>query len=494
MSQQIKNSHNHKDKNDLDAAIIKATKWSFFEKFGHQLLQFVLSVILARILSPKEFGLIAMMSIFTALGNSFINGGFQKALIQKKDIEDIDKCSVFYFNIVVALIVSSIIWIFAPRISLFYQQPELTLITRFFSLIFLFSAFGLVQDSLFAKSLDFKSMFKINISALSISGLFSIILAINGFGVWSLVFLNISSLFFRTIFLWFYSSWRPSASFSLESLKIMFSFGSYLFIISISNAFFVNIYQVVIGKFFSASSLGIYSRAKTLSMYPLDLISGIINQVSFPFFSKIQTEKKAYLKQQMKETIILTSTITFPVMIGLSIISKPLVIILLTEKWLSSVILLQLLCVAGVFHPILGLNLNVLNAQGHSKQYFKIDLINKILIISFLFFTFKYGIIVMVIGQIVNSVFTYYLYTYFIKKYIGYSFIEQIKDIFPSFLLASIMGLVTFSIKFLIGENYLMLLIFQIPTGIFVYSWLCYFFKVEAFFKLLKLFKPVGNI
>jgi len=471
---------------NLNKDTLKAVKWSFVERFGQQGIQFVVSVFLARLLLPEEFGLIAMLSIFIAFGNSFIDSGFQKALIQKKELTHVDECSVFYFNIFIAFIVAGLMFLSAPLISRFYDQPQLTSITRALSIVFLFSSFGLVQDSLLIKKLNFKSVFKINVSSYILSGISSIAIALNGFGVWSLVVLHIGSTLFRTVFLWFFSSWRPALLFSFDSLKSMFSYGSRLFIVSLTNSVFGNIYQVIIGKLFSAASLGFYSRAKTLSMYPVTVITSVINQVSFPVFSKIQDDKTR-LKNYMRKTLTTLTVVTFPLMIGVAVVAKPLIIILLTEKWLPSVPFFQMLCVVGMLYPIHVVNLNALNAQGRSDLYLKIDVINKVLIILVVFITYRFGITAMIMGQIINSFIAYYFYSYYSGKHLNYSMGMQIKDMLPSLSVAVIMGALVYSLKYFIVDNDLILLIVQVLSGVIIYVGLCYSFKIEAFFKGLEI-------
>jgi len=473
---------------NLNKDTIKAVKWSFLERFGQQGIQFVVSVFLARLLLPEDFGLIAMLAIFIAFGNSFIDSGFQKALIQKKELTHVDECSVFYFNIFIAFIVAGLMFLSAPLISLFYDQPQLVAITRALSMVFLFSSFGLVQDSLLEKKLDFKTVSKINLSSYILSGVSSVALALNGFGVWSLVVLNVGSTFLRTVFLWIFSSWRPAFIFSFVSLRSMFSFGSRLFIVSLTNSIFTNIYQVIIGKFFSASSLGFYSRAKTLSMYPVTVITSVINQVSFPIYSKLQDDSDR-LKHYMRKSLTLLTVVTFPLMIGVAVIAKPLILILLTGKWLPSVPFFQLLCVIGMFYPINVVNLNALNARGRSDLYLKIDIINKVLIILTVIVTYRFGITAMIVGQIINAFITYYLYTYYSGKHLNYTITMQIKDMLPSLSASILMGAIVYSFKYVILGNDYLLLIAQVLSGALIYIGLCYFFKIEAFFKLLETIK-----
>lgn len=470
----------------LKAKTLNALFWSFIERFSHQILQFFFSIFLARLLLPEEFGLIAMTSIFVVIGNSFINAGFGHALIQNKNADKIDESSIFYFNIIIAFFVSLILYNSSEFISIFYNKPILNDIIKVLPLALIFNALGLVQRTLLSKTLDFKTQMKASLLTSLISGSLAVYLALNGYGVWSLVTLLICSDFFNTFFLWIFCSWRPIFVFSLDSLKSMFGFGSKLFIVSITNSIFTNIYLVVIGKIFSPSSLGFYHRAETFYKYPVVLINSVVSQVSFPFFSKIQ-EDKASLRFFLKAAIINVTFITFPLMIGLIVVANPLIEIVLTEKWLPSVPYLQLFCLIGAVYPIQAINLNALNALGRSDLFLKVDFINKAIIIVTIFISYRFGIITMIIGQIINSIIAFYLFSFYNGKLLNYSFFLQIKDIFPTLLISLTMGVLVFLLKFLNIENQLLLLIIQICSGVTIYILLCYFAKLESFMFILNM-------
>ena len=466
----------------------KALFWSFLERFGTQALQFVFSLIMARLLLPEEYGLIAMLTIFVAMGNTFVNSGFGQALIQKQDANHIDECSMFYFNILVALSATIILFLSAPLIAGFYNQPRLTQMTRVLSLIFVFNALGLVQRTLLNKKLNFKIQLKVSLLTSIIAGILSIGLALKGFGVWSLIALYLGTDFFNTLFLWVFSSWRPSLIFSMISLKSMFSFGSKLFVVSLTNSVFTDVYQLIIGKFYSPSTLGFYSRADSLYKYPITLLSGVVSQVSFPVFSKIKDDKQR-LKTAVQKSLKTITLITFPVMVGLIVVANPLVTVLLTAKWLPIVPYLQLLCIIGLVYPISVINLNALNAQGRSDLFLKIDVSSKILILIVVFITYRFGITAMIIGQIVNSLFSYYLYTYYTGKFLNLPLISQIRLMLPSFLISIVMGVLIYCVNYALIDNQLYLLMIQITVGVFAYAFLCIIFKISAFMELISLIK-----
>jgi len=463
---------------------LNALFWSFIERFSHQVLQFFFSIFLARILLPEEFGLVAMTSVFVVIGNSFINAGFGHALIQKKNADKIDESSIFYFNIVIAFFVSVILYNSSKFISTFYNEPILNDIIKVLPLALIFNALGLVQRTLLSKTLDFKTQMKARLLTSLISGGVAIYLALNGYGVWSLVALLICSEFFDTLFLWIFCSWRPIFLFSFNSLKSMFGFGSKLFIVSITNSIFTNIYIIVIGKIFSPSSLGFYHRAETFYKYPVVLLNSVVSQVSFPIFSQIQ-ENKTSLRSFLKTGITYVTFITFPLMIGLIVVAKPLIEVVLTEKWLPSVPYLKLFCLIGAVYPIQAINLNALNALGRSDLFLKVDFINKAIIIFTIFISYRFGIISIIIGQIINSFIAFYLYSFYNGKLLNYPFLSQIKDVFPTLLISVAMGVLTFLLKFLNIENQLLLLVIQISSGVTIYILICYFTKLESFMNIL---------
>jgi len=472
----------------LKSKTLHALFWSFLERFGQQGIQFVISIILARLLLPEEFGLIAMLMIFMAIAQSFINSGFGQALIQKQDATHIDECSIFYFNILVGFLAAGLLCLAAPWIARFYNQPLLVTLTYALSLNLIFNAFGLVQTALLTKQIDFKTQLKVSVLATVISGTIGVIMALNGLGVWSLVAQSLSSNLFRTILLWFFNTWRPSPVFSLDSLRGMFTFGSRLLASGLLDTVFRNIYIVVIGKLFSPAALGFYTRAKGLQELPVFNISAIISRVTFPVFSSMQDDK-ARLKRGVRKALTMLVMINFPMMVGLAIVAKPLVLVLLTEKWIPCVPYLQLLCVVGMLYPLHVINLNVLTAQGRSDLFLRLEILKKILIVIAIAVTYRWGIIAMIYGQIVTSCLAYFLNAYFTGKMLDYPITEQIRDLIPSLMLASIMGGGVYAFHYAPIVNQPVLLLVQIMTGVVLYSVLCYIFRISSFMEVIEMIK-----
>ncbi len=453
--------------------------WSFFELTGQQGIQFVVMIILARLLLPEQFGLIAMLAIFMAIGQMFIESGFGQALIQKKDTTHIDECSVFYLNILVGFLAASLLCIIAPWIAGFYNQPLLTPLTRALSLNLVISSFGLVQITLLTRRVDFKTQMKVSMIATILSGTIGVTMALKGFGVWSLVAQSLSSNLVRTILLWFFNTWRPSLVFSPGALREMFGFSSRLLAIGFLDTIFQNIYLIVIGKFFSASDLGFYAYAKRLQHLPLQNMSSIIGRVTFPIFSSIQDDK-ARLKRGMRKQLATISLINFPMMIGLAVVAKPLVMGLLGEKWAPSIPYLQLLCVVGLLYPLHAINLNMLKAQGRSDLFLRLAVISHTLQIVALVITLPWGIEGILWGCIVLSFTGYGINTWYTARMIHYSLREQIQDILPYLLVAGAMGSIVCALQYL-TIPWIELLLLQVAVGLAVYLLLCILFRPSAF-------------
>ena len=467
---------------------LHALFWSFFERIGQQGIQFIIGIILARLLLPEQFGLIAMLTIFMAIAQSFINSGFGQALIQKQDATHIDECSIFYFNILVGFLAAGLLCLFAPWIAGFYNQPLLVPLTYALSLNLIINAFGLVQITLLTKHIDFKTQLKVSVIATVISGTIGVTMALNGFGVWSLVAQSLSSNLFRTALLWLFSTWRPSLAFSFVALRGMFAFGSRLLASGLIETVFQNIYLVVIGKLFSPAGLGFYSRAKGLQQLPVSNISTIISRVTFPVFSSVQDDKPR-LKRGVRKALTMLVMINFPMMIGLAIVAEPLVLLLLTEKWAPCIPYLQLLCVVGMLYPVHSINLNVLIAQGRSDLLFRIEILKKILIVIAISITYRWGIIAMIYGQIATSCLAYFLNAYYTGQMLDYPITEQIQDLMPSLTLASIMGGGIYALKYAPIVNQSVLLLVQIMTGIVLYAVLCYIFRISSFMDVIEMVK-----
>jgi O-antigen/teichoic acid export membrane protein len=319
----------------LKRQAVKGVAWSAVERFSVQGVQFVLSIILARLVAPAEYGLIAMLGIFLAIAQSFIDSGFSNALIQKKDRTETDYSTVFYFNIVVAGIVYGILFICSPYIAGFYKEPQLETITKWVGLTIVLSAFSMVQRAKLSIKLDFKTQTKASLLSVIVSGCIGITLAYQGFGVWALVIQALSSNLLNTLLLWIFAEWRPSLIFSWVSFKTLFSFGSKLLLGGLMHTIYMNLYTLVIGRQFNAVNVGYFNRSQSLAVFPSTNITDIINRVMYPSLCSIQDEEER-LKNVFLRYLRIVSFIVFPLMVGLSVLSKPLIQVELTDKWLPA--------------------------------------------------------------------------------------------------------------------------------------------------------------
>jgi O-antigen/teichoic acid export membrane protein len=348
------------------------------------------------------------------------------------------------------------------------------------SVVLVINSFGLVQNVLLRKALDFKTETKVSLVASLFSGIIGVTMAYCGFGVWSLIGQQLSAALFRTSLLWFFTSWRPIWVFSLKSLKSMFGFGSKVLCSSLLDTIFDNLYYLIIGKLFSPASLGFYARADNLQKLPSMTLSRVILRVTLPVFSMIQGDQER-VKRGMKKALMTLALVNFPLMIGLAIVARPIVLVLLTEKWAHSIPYLQLLCVVGLMCPLQGANLNILTALGRSDLYLRVQTAIKLLIAINIAITWRWGIMAMITGQLIISFFSYFLNAYYNKKLLNYSFLEQVKDIFPYFMNALLMGAGVYSINYMPIQNQIILLVIQILTGGTIYILLCQIFRLSVF-------------
>ncbi|MCX6842138.1 MAG: lipopolysaccharide biosynthesis protein [candidate division WOR-3 bacterium] len=468
---------------------LRGVSWSLLGRGGTSGIQLVISIILARLLLPAQFGLIAMISIFMAVAQSFVDSGFGSALIQKQDATRVDESSIFYFNIVVGFVAAGLLCLAAPWIAAFYKMPLLAPMTRALSLTLVINAFGLIQTSLMTKRVDFKKQMKVSTVAVAASGAIGILLAYLGFGVWSLVIQSLCSSLFQTSTLWLVYSWRPIWAFSLASLRGMFSYGSKLLLSGLLDTIYNNVYQLVIGKVYSPADLGFYSRAMAAQQVSAGNITGSVGQVTFPVFASIQDDK-ARLKRGVKEALKTVGLVTFPLMMGIAVCAKPLVRVLLTDKWLPAVPYLQLLAVVGMLSPLHAVNIQVLAAQGRSDLFFRVGLIKKCFFAAALAITYRWGIIAMICGQIVSSVAAYYLNSYYTGKLLKYPFAEQVLDLLPTLGLATGMGAAMHALALTPIRNQLILLALQIIAGTALYVLLCRLLRISSFMSTVEKIGP----
>ena len=463
----------------LRSETLRGVFYSLCERVGEQGAYFIISIVLARLLAPEQFGLIAMLAVFIQVAKSFLDSGFGAALIQKKNATPVDECSIFYFNILVGFFCAGLLCISAPWIAAFYGRPILIPLTRVLSLVLIINAFGLVQTTLLTKHIDFKTQFRVSVAATVLSGAVGIIMALRGFGVWSLAAQTVTRSFLRTLLLWLFHDWRPKLLFSFRALGEMFGFGSRLLASALLNRAFENIYLVVIGRLFSAADLGLYGVAKRIAHQTTLSITNVVTRVTFPVFSKIQDDDER-LRRGMRKALALLAFVNFPVMIGLALVSKPLIYLLLTEKWAAAVPWLQLLCVAGILYPLHSLHLNILKAKGRSDLFFRLEVVKKVLIITSIAITYRWGITAMIYGQICISVLCYYVNSYYTARLIDYRLKQQLLDLAPYLVVSIFMGCGVYLAQWIPCTSEMVLFVIQILLGASLYGVLTYVLRLPA--------------
>lgn len=423
----------------LKSKTINGILWSSVDSLFNQGLLFIFGIILARLLTPKEFGLIGMITVFISVSESFINSGFSQALIRKKDCTGTDLSTVFYYNMAVGIIFFAILYISAPLISNFFNEPQLADLVRVLGVVLIVDSLTVVQRAILTRRLDFKLQAKASITSTIFSGIVGITMAYSGFGVWSLIAKTISKVSINSLLLWLWNEWRPLLSFSVKSFKDLFGFGSKLLASGLIDTIYRNIYDLIIGKYYSAQELGFYTRANMFKNLPSNQLTNIISRVTYPALAQVQDDKLS-LKRGYKKIIKSTMYVSFIIMAGMAAVAEPMVLTLVGEKWRPCVIYLQLLCFIGAMYPLHAINLNMLNVQGRSGLFLKLEIIKKILAIPTILIGIFWGIKVMIFGMWFNTIVGYYLNSYYSGRHINYPIREQVADILPSLLLALTVG------------------------------------------------------
>ena len=467
----------------LKEKTISGIGWSFTDNFFNLGINFVIGVILARLLSPSEFGLIGMLAIFIAVSQSFVDSGFSQALIRKQDCSEKDYSTVFYYNLAVGIIIYLILFFSANAIANFFQEPKLVALVRVLSLSLIIKSVGIIQIAILTKRIDFKLKAKISIIASVLSGAVAIGMAYQGFGVWSLVFRTLLLNLFTIGLLWLWNSWRPKLVFSLDSFRELFGFGSKLMLAGLLNTIHENIYYLIIGRFFAPADLGFYKRAEEFKKLPSEKLNQIVSKVSYPVLSSVQDEQLK-LKSGYKKIIKSTMFISFTSMIGLSVVAKPMVVTLIGEQWLPTVPFLQLMCFAGMLYPLHALNLNMLKVKGRSDLLLKLEIIKRVLSIPIILIAIYVGIIEMLIGKIVISLIGYFLNSYWSGKMVNYPPKEQLMDIAPSFLIAITMGISVFALGNVLMLEPVLLLSAQVVVGVLIVLGISELIKFGTYFEI----------
>lgn len=452
---------------NLKSKTKKGLVWSMIERFATQGVQFIFGIILARLLSPDDYGIIAMPLVFLSIAQCFIDSGFSTALIRKPDLTEADLSTAFYFNIGVGVVCYAILFLTSPLIADFYNTPILADLLKVTALATLFNPLCAVPQAILTRKIDFKTQAVVSLSGAIISGVIGLVMAFNGFGVWALVFQQVGGYAIRTILLWVLGRWKPQKRWSWESFRYLWGFGSKMLGSGLLDTTYNNIYPIVIGKFFSANDLGNYTRAQQFSALPSSNITGVIQRVTFPVLSTIQDEDER-LQRNYRKILRLSAFVIFPLMLMLSAVADPLVRVLLTDKWEGCIILLQIMCFSLMWYPIHAINLNLLTVKGRSDLFFRLEIIKKTVGVLILCITIPHGVIWMVSGSVATSMTALIINTYYTGKLINVGYLKQMGDLLPVFSVAFVMWL-TIHASFFLTQNIYIQLSLGVIVGILVY-------------------------
>lgn len=467
---------------------VKGTIWSGIDNVAQFGVTFVVSIVLARLLSPDDYGLIGIIAIFTTVSNALINGGFTSALIRKKDATDDDYNTSFLVNLGMSLLLYVIIFLCSPLIADFFYRQELVTLTRVSSLSIIIAALALVQQTILTKQIDFKAQTKITIIASVTSGTVGIVMALMGCGVWSLVAQQLSLQSIKTILLWVANKWVPTLRFSSASFHELFGFGWKMMVSSVISAVWKELYQVVVGRFYSPATLGQYTRSKHFSTLFSSNLTNVIQRVTYPVLSNIQDDKERMVAAYRK-IIKVTMFVTAISMFFLGAISEPLLYCLIGPKWYDAATYLPLICVGGSLYPLHAINLNMLKVQGRSDLFLILEIIKQIIGLAPLFVGAFVGIMPMLYVNIATGIISYFLNSYYSGKLLGYSSWMQIKDVSSSYGVASLVALSVWFMKYLPISNWVILPL-QIFVGIIIFVCLCRIFNFEEYQETKKIVIP----
>lgn len=469
--------------------------WTFLQKLGSQGISFVIMIILARLLAPEDFGLIAMLSIFLQISQNVVTGGFNQALIQKLDVDEIDYSSVFYINVLVSSLIYILLFITAPFVAEFYNQPLLTSLLRVLSLTFVINAFSLVQETKIVNNLDFKKLAIIQIPSTVLGGIIALVMAYNNYGVWSIVGMQISSRLAYAVQLWFYTKWRPLFVFEFQRVKILFSFGGRMLFSTILTSVYSNIIVIIIGKFYPVSQVGLYHNAKTMALTPSTTIKSIADSVTFPTFSKLQNENEK-LKPAYKKVMQVLMFWILPVFTFSAIIAEPLFRLVLGVKWVPAVPYFRWLCVIAILSPLVNYNLNILKIKGEAKLFLKLQIYRRILTILGLVLVslFSFGVTGLLFIESLSYLVSFICFSHISGKFIDYKMKEQVLDKIPMLLILSVTGLVLYLFTtFIIIESDFLKVVAGFSISFGLYLSISKLFKFEEFKDSYSVIKSFGG-
>lgn len=474
--------------NSLSDRIVSGVFWSSLQKIGAKGITFLVTIFLARLLTPKDFGLIGMLTIFIQISQTIVQGGFKQALIQKKEVDEEDYSSVFYINLVVGLLFYLLLFALAPYIAAFYDQPILTSLTRILSIIFVVNAFSFIQESRLIKKMQFKTLMLIHIPSTIIGGVISVAMAFLGFGVWSIVVMQLARALVYAIQIWIYSKWRPLLFFNMAKAKLLFSFGSKLLLSQIVTTIYNNIYSILIGKFYPVQSVGYYQNSYNLVMTPSNELTNVVGEVTFPAFSEIQ-EDNGRLKFGYKKAMQQVFFWVCPLYVFAGVLANPIFSFLFTERWLPAVPYFQWLCIVGIFQPLIVYNANVIVVKGRTDILLKLQFIRRMVTIVTTIAIFPFGITAILIVQALSAIFSFCLFGYHTKKFIQYPILDQLKDLLPTAIVSLLIGFGLWMLdKYFLETLNIIKLLIGFSFGLALYIGISHIFQLNGYIDFRQIF------
>lgn len=477
---------------------ISGIKWSAIESYANQGIQFILGLIMARLLLPSDYGLIGMVAIFFAVAQTFVDSGFGEALIRKLDQSEADYSTVFYFNIFVSIVCYAVLYLFAPLIAIFFDEPILRDLVRVVGLTVIINSFKVVQVARFTIDVNFKAIAKATVISNLISGIVGIALAYHSVGVWALVYQNVLSCILNVMILWYTSKWHPLLIFSWESFKDLFNYGSKILGAGLLHTLYVNINTLCIGKYYTSENLGYYTRGCQFPQLLGQNFTGVVQRVTFPILAKIQNDDKSLIEIYRKYIRLMSLILIFAIML-LAALGKPLIVFLLGSKWMEAVIFLQIFSLAMITDHVTQLNLNLLKVKGRSDLLLKLEIIKKTISLVILFISIPFGVVAICFSKVIYSQIATYINTYYTGRLFGLTYWEQLKDYGPYFLYSVLACFPAHLMTYCRQLGNIIILLIGVVTSIVIYILILrtrkdriYFEFVEPLF--LKLTKRYVNL
>ena len=464
-------------------SVLTGVFWSYAEQVSSQIVSLVVTIILARILEPSDYGVIAIVTVFITLLNVFVENGLSVSLIQKQNLKEVDYSTVFYVNVLCAVALYLLLWFVTPLIAHFYDMPTLTLIIRILGIRILISGVSSTFGAIIIKTMDFRKLFLASMLSITVSGSIGILLATSGFGIWSLVWQSLAYALVNASVLLVVTKWWPKRLFSLKAARAHFSYSWKISVTELITSLFVNLRSILIGKLYSTSDLAFYNQGQKVPDLIVSQAGASISRVLFPAIAQ-RSNNPAAIKLLMKRSIRMSAYILFPMLVGLFVLAEPLISVLLTNKWLESVPYMKIICIIYLFMPLNSANLQAIKAIGRSDVFLKIDILKKVSSIIILLASLQYGVLVIALSAIVDNVFTTALNAYPVGKLLQYGLYEQSRDVLPSLVISLVMGFLVWIIGLIIKMPLHLSLLIQVAVGVCAYLLLSFLLKVGEYYIL----------